>query len=132
MAALVAVGRLERLQSRALAKPEPRQHRGDRRERHRQQLGDLRRRHPQPAKSSDRSHPLLGRARGHPSRSRGTVLQAVHALSPVTSDPLRRRPLAHAGGRAASATDHPSLSTRSTISWRLCGQVLALPCSLIR
>ena len=122
VAPLVAVGWLRRLQPRALAKPDPFQPDRDGGKRQRKDLGDLGRRHPQtsqrldhPTRSSESRLGLrLGRdERSSSSRSpRGSGashLQAVRWLQPAAS--------------AASASVHPSSSTRRQINLRLLGQV---------
>jgi hypothetical protein len=58
--ALVAVRRLERLQARELAEPDPSQDALHRRERHPQALGDLGAGHPHPPQRGDRLDALRG------------------------------------------------------------------------
>jgi len=60
--ALVAVGRLERLQPRQPAQTDPRQDPRHRRERHPEHLGDLRRSHPQTPQRRDQADALLASA----------------------------------------------------------------------
>src|SRR5207253_8877175 len=72
MAALVAVERLGRLETRALAKPDPLQPQRDSRERDPEHLGDLRCGHPQATQPLDRMHPLRRHPRRRAARPRRT------------------------------------------------------------
>ena len=98
LAALVAVGRLKRLQSRELAQPDPGEHRRDGRERHAQAKRNLRPSHPQPPQCGDRLDELLRSAMRHRARRRGTIQQPALAVGPIAGDPLRAGALAHSGG----------------------------------
>jgi len=96
---LVAVGRLERLQPRELAEPDPGQDPRNRRGWHSQRLGDLNAAHPQPPQDRDQREPLLAASQRHSCRSGGTIEQTLLALDPIPAPPLRDRAHAHAGGR---------------------------------
>jgi len=98
VAALVAVGRLGRLEPRELAQADPRQDARDRRERHLKQLGDLRSRHAQPPQRGDRLHAIFAGSRRLPGRRRRTITQARLALGAIAAHPLARGADAHFGG----------------------------------
>jgi hypothetical protein len=95
---LVAVGRLRRLQARALAQPDPVQPPRDRRERHVENLGDLRRRHPQSPQSLDCVQALSGQPRGHLLGGGAAIQESGISLSAPAVQPLAGRALADAGG----------------------------------
>jgi hypothetical protein len=105
VAAFVAVRRLDRLEPRALAEPDPLQPERDRREWQREQLGDLRGRHPQAPQPLDRVHPLLRQPGWAVAGSRGTIEQPP-ITSAETGEPLRRSTDA-ATGRLGSRRQRP-------------------------
>ena len=95
--ALVAVGRLGRLEPAELAQPDAGQDRRDGQERHPEALGDLGAGHPQPAQRLDDLDAIGRRAMRDAMRRRGAIAQPGLALGAVARDPLRARALADFG-----------------------------------
>src|SRR4029079_16395878 len=87
-AALVAVGRLGRLEPAQRAQPNALEQRRDRRGGHIQALGDLPAGHPQPSQRLDDLDTASRGAIRNGSRGRRTIPQAELALDAVTRDPL--------------------------------------------
>src|SRR5215207_1636219 len=93
MASLVAVGRLGRLEARALAEPETLEPQRHRREREHEDLRDLGGRHAQAPECLDRPNPVGWEAAGTSPRLRGAIEQLAIAVA-VALEPLACRALA--------------------------------------
>ena len=107
MAALVAVGWLGWLQTRALAQTQALEPQRDAGERQREDLRDLRSRHAQTAKCLDHTHALGGQSHRAAPWPRGAVVQRVITVA-IAAQPLGCRALA-AAGRLGGTRDRPAL-----------------------
>jgi hypothetical protein len=97
-AALIAIGRLERRQARALAQPLAQQHCRDRREWHRQALGDLAGGHVQPSQRADRADAVGRRLARLMTRNGRPIDQPRLAVIAKPGQPPVDRALGDAGG----------------------------------